>query len=129
MELFDSVPEAPVQQHSAAYVEEFVVCYYCVHSDHPSPETWRITGHFAFILHSLKIEASPESAGSGHLQRLETLLAVTAGVVPDIQWVEVRDAAKYSNFPRCQGAPPHLVQERYAVQMPALSRWRLTAWD
>lgn len=31
-----------------------------VHSDHMSSETWNRAGHFAFLLHGLKIEASPK---------------------------------------------------------------------
>lgn len=43
------------------------------------------------------------------------------------QWVEVKEAAEYSNLARCQGAP-YLVQEKYAVQVLVLLRWRHSAW-
>lgn len=96
-----------------------------------SSETWNRAGHFAFLLHSLKIEASPKGDFGPIVDVCngwDIMGYDSWGLLLTPQWVEVKEAAEYSNLARCQGAP-YLVQEKYAVQVLVLSRWRHSAWD
>lgn len=87
------------------------------------------TGHFAFLLHSLKIEASPKGdfGPAVDISMAVDIMGYDSwGLLLTSQWVEVKEAAEYSNLARCQGAP-YLVQEKYAVQVLVLSGWRHSA--